>query len=649
MPLCKNSFLLKISLCLFTFFVGFYGQSQIRQPYSGPFQLESYTGNANYTYKLVDGDTILDGTFQMKRSNLEALLQKSDSSFSISGNFSNDYPNGDWRFQFGEFKSDSTTQVVDFQYKLNVDGVQNEALGNIAMGKPDGQWQFNINQIKNSEIAQVLFKSTIQFDNGVPQKSFQIQNENSTLVGRFLRDGLAHDQWTLYVEDDLDAVETWLFSNGLLKSIEYTENGQKNEITVYSTQPKNTKSITMDSRYFQILKVKASKEKNASVLEQKMNALLKENAKQYEKINVLLEELSESSSFYPDFKVQVGHYPLDSIEQVQLASIKDFQGQSKTIVDDFLGNTQLNILSLSDERANYLYEVVKAIFANYVEPLNKLVSYDKEEMVELVTRSELISNLWPNGLPGKELVLDISNAPTYIGPNAEQYDFGKISMSSLEQIAAYSGNALEVITKELNAKLAIDKRQQEYQNIEEQLIQKRNELTSVVDSTQASISGEYSTALKNIQSFADTRLASYSNMQEGSPKLELGRKLVGCFDKLNALANSVAMQPQRSTEIEEKYLDAIWNPFMANIMNEEVKKRITASYRKVLLPYYLEQTSTALSCDNANSLIQAFDQTHERMLQLRDEETKKLERKLKREQDPLVVMQLFNLQPLGEN
>ncbi|WP_281540237.1 hypothetical protein [Maribacter aestuarii] len=54
--------------------------------------------------------------------------------------------------------------------------------------------------------------------------------------------------------------------------------------------------------------------------------------------------------------------------------------------------------------------------------------------------------------------------------------------------------------------------------------------------------------------------------------------------------------------------------------------------------------SNDLSCDNAQELVHLFKSTHVRMLALRTEETKKLERKLKRVEDPLVIKELFNLQ-----
>ena len=42
----------------------------------------------------------------------------------------------------------------------------------------------------------------------------------------------------------------------------------------------------------------------------------------------------------------------------------------------------------------------------------------------------------------------------------------------------------------------------------------------------------------------------------------------------------------------------------------------------------------------------SMDEAYRRILELRDENTSKLERKLRKEQDPEVVLQLFNLPAL---
>ena len=81
-------------------------------------------------------------------------------------------------------------------------------------------------------------------------------------------------------------------------------------------------------------------------------------------------------------------------------------------------------------------------------------------------------------------------------------------------------------------------------------------------------------------------------------------------------------------------------------MEEVVKKRIIDAYEDILVPHLLETVQNRLDCDNAEAIVLIFDRLYRRMLELRDEDTSKLERNLKREQDPDDILVLFGIEPL---
>ena len=83
-------------------------------------------------------------------------------------------------------------------------------------------------------------------------------------------------------------------------------------------------------------------------------------------------------------------------------------------------------------------------------------------------------------------------------------------------------------------------------------------------------------------------------------------------------------------------------------MDERVKKRITAAYNNVALPYLLTTINEKISCENVAQIKDLYEQLHVRMLELREEDTSKLERKLRKEDNPKVVLQSFNLKPVQD-
>ena len=132
-----------------------YGQEL--KTYEGPLQVGPYQGKAVYQYSIIDLDTVFNGDFQLRKSNLETLMEQKDSSFGFTGYFDKGVANGPWEFQFGEFNTNNQSQVVDNEYRVLISGVQEIGTGDLAQGKPDGTWTYTINQIKDSQIEKTLF------------------------------------------------------------------------------------------------------------------------------------------------------------------------------------------------------------------------------------------------------------------------------------------------------------------------------------------------------------------------------------------------------------------------------------------------------------------------------------------------------------
>nr|WP_299068182.1 hypothetical protein [uncultured Allomuricauda sp.] len=615
------------------------GQEELH--YTGPFQVGNYTGEVDYTYQITNGDTLLQGPFNFRRSNLGALLNQKDKTFSFSGDFIDGYPNGPWQFLFGEFESDKKTEVIGYQYRVNINGIQKEAKGNISMGKPDGLWTISEALIADSKIKVTLFRSTINYADGVPQQSFRIEYGKSTLVGRFLRNGLAHDDWTMFGEG---STETWTFDDGVLTDIELGTEEERKSIPIYQESFGTFKIINLDTRFSQLLKLQLS-ENDAHSLQEGITMVLDENASHYKKLDDILSQLGPSE-FMPMFKVKVPYAPLDSVENKQLVKIKNSYEDAQRLAKGLLENTQLNLLKRSDSEAQFLYEVVQHLNTFFVGPLKKLASYQQQDVLDYATREQLMNHLFAKGVPSKRVSVSLGEEELQFFEleDSDNYEFEAPAYESLSQIAQYANESLRHIADLLYKKVENEQQQQEFVTLEARMITQINQLNQVIDSTEAS--GKVLQALESIKTQAENNLNSYSTLAKTEGKLEKAQLLVGCLNTFQNLAQNIGSLPQKALEIQELYKDAVWNPFMANIMDEEVKKRITSAYHNVLIPHILTQVNSDLGCEKAIALNRLLVNLHNRMLQLRDEDTVKLERKLRKERNPNTVLELFNLQSL---
>lgn len=639
----------------FIFFLGIgnHLKAQQTQTYEGPLKIGKYKGEAKYAYTVKENDTLLNGSFVVQRSNLQELIQQQDYSFLFKGSFEGGIPNGPWNFQFGNFNSKSKSEVVDYQYRVLVSGTQEAAKGTINMGKPNGDWSIIIEEIEDSEIANILFKSDFIFDNGIPQQNFSIKNKDYTLVGRFLRNGLAQDEWSLFPSNGIDQTESWNFTDGLLKTITVVNDGKTETISLFDNLNEETAIINLDERYLKTVGLQLPKEDIAIFLKKGLPSLLKENTEQYQKIDSILSELGPSD-FLPEFKVKVPLYALDSVEIAIVDSIKSHYRKAQEISSSLLNNSQLNILKLSDRKTLFWYNTVAKIQSNFISPLQLLASYDSLGILGYASRTQLIDHLFPNGLPKTQITVDMdtpdatsSEVYTFPKPKATSLEVKKLS--SIENMAQMVYEGLLEIETEVTKTLTVKNTQQELVALEEEIILQNDSLNMFLDSVTITVPPKYKTALVQVRAFADNTLNAYSNLKSSKNKIQAARDVGICLSRLKALAHTVVKMPSYWNTIQETYTDRIWNPFTATLMDEAIKKRITSSYINVLEPYFLGELQAAnLSCKKINMLHSNITDSYTKIISLKEEDTDKLERRLRRENDPVTVLELLNVQTMPE-
>jgi len=625
------------------------GQGELQ--YEGLLNLGSYSAEADYRYDVIQEDTILNGPFYMQRFNLDALVSDGDSYFSLEGLFSYDMPDSTWRFRFGEFHADEGTELSDYHFKLTVSGVEHTAIANFNDGKPQGEWNHTVRRIDRSDIKNTIFRSNVRFEDGIPQGILRLENDSTTLLGRFLRNGFAHDTWVLNFDDEVDRLEKWYFVDGRLEKIVVERDQNLDTLMVYTNEIQRSKTVNMDNHFFQILGLQNFYDSTSySRMGGKMAELISENATYYQRINntlVSLDKLTKQVTM-PIFSVEVAYYPLNNEESKELEMIKSNLQQIDTIGLALLNDTRLKLLKHSDEDILFLLSTVKQIVQDYVLPARKVVKYQKEGILDYFPRENLQSQLNLNPNPITEINVSFedssgSKTRTFEGPNPQLFDTNSTGFTYLAGLSKYAWACIDSIDRRLNKNLRNQKLQREMEELESKLISKAEHLTSLLDSLSKNLSKPYKSTLSAIKTTANSKLRAYSTEENLIVKPEQARELINCVENLEKLAVILSKLPDRRSEIEELYTEEVWNPFTATIMNDQVKEKITHAYDQLLIPSILDSIKTELTCSNTQEFQTMLDVLYQRMQELRKQNTSKLERKLKNEDDPEEVMKLFEV------
>lgn len=618
--------------------------AQTIREYSGPLEIGSYKGRAGYTYRVESGDTLLDGAFRFSRSSLQSLLKEADTSFDISGSFSRNMPQGPWQFRFGTYRSDSITDMVGLQYTLKVSGVQHEATGSLVSGRPDGQWIHAVNRISGSEVSRELFRSSVSYRNGVPQQSFRLRDTTDILVGRLLRNGLAHDAWTVYSDTGTGAGEEWVFDEGRLRWIEVTRGASTGRIPVWDQPLASSRVIDLDSRFLKLLELTAS---NPDGFQNgKVGRLLTRNAHYYSRIDTILSALG-NSAYRPGFRVRVPWYPLDAEDSTRIKRLRRDIPVAARIARELLNNPGLKILERSDVEVGLLLGVTRMFKDDYIDPSEFLLEYIQMEILEFIPRDQLIAGLWSGNPPGRigEVLSDSAAEPGNF-EDTEEIELGAPSntLEYLANLVGYARGNLERIEEILTARLNAERQEQEFARTEERLIVLIDDLEALADSLVPGSTVQEHQALVAIRQNAENRLKEYSSIANAREKMAYGTDLLGCLGSLDSLAREIHRLPGRRQAIREAYTDQVWNPFTATLMDETVKKRITSAYTEVLVPETLRRIDAEITCGYAADAHNFLKSAFRRILELREEDTSRLERRLRREEDPAVVSERLELE-----
>lgn len=617
--------------------------AQETQLYNGPYKTKGYSGKASFNYTVTEADTIFNGPFTLQRSSLDALIAEEDNSFLFKGAFNQGTPEGKWLFQFGEFKSNRESEVVDYQYRVLISGTQEEAKGAISNGAPDGKWTITVQQIEDSEQIATLFESDINFDAGIPQQGFSISDKINTLVGRFLRDGLAHDDWSLFSAQGSLGEETWRFKDGVLIAIEKSTKDGTENIPIFEAASPEFKTINLDKDFLKLVAIYEAQHATTPSQVHGMEKLLAKNADYYAKIHGILTDLG-NASFKPDFKVKVPYFAMDSTKIMSFNKAFVTVDSLQKIAKSLLSDSHLNILKRSNEDAMFYYNVLERLQQDYLLPLEQLATLTEQGLVNYISPKELYGHLFASGAPQKDFIVLVdskqeSKEREFTLPNADAYDFNAAHLDAILAIYGFSKEAVGSTVSELQKILRIEKGEQVLVALEEELIAQQKQIETLIDSLPKD---KWTNAIGHINKKMEQGLTDYAKLVANDSKLTFAQNQKECNTKFLLLAQQLAAMPAQQETITQTYLDPVWNPFMATVMEEEVKKRITTAYKKVLVPYFLSSTNAAMDCDTAAQLAQDLEFTHKSMLALREKETKKLEKKLKRENDPKTVLQLFH-------
>ncbi len=620
--------------------------------YQGEYSIGDFSGEAIFDYGLIKEDTVFEGTFKFKENNIGLNFNESVRHLNMEGKMADNSPEGKWKLTFSNFSTDKKIERVNYTYQLKLSGTEHKLEGEFSKGLPNGQWEQVVRNIDDAEIADTLFYSQYDFRKGVPQKSFEIKDNNNMLAGRFVRAGFAHDSWELYTLQSLEAEEIWFFEEGRLEKINNVSNDSSWQTLIYPIEMSNPKTMVLDSSYLAIIhllqKLSSNNKQDAY---SGISALLTKNEAYFNKGQSVLNKIGEAT-LHTNVQVKVEQYSLQENEIANLDSLATDYAKSAAVSKDLKNNTQINILKLANEQV--LFEVTALNFYEnmFFRPLNQIINAYRKGLLDYVPVKKLAANLLPvDSLFADHKIAFNWNDSLKSRNISDIINIGTTTSSGFNLLTDYAHevlNNIKMLQASLNQRLETEQRQQQLLQLEETLMRQLNVLNHKIDSLKPAISSRAAEVLTTFQGNIKKKLSAYSRMGEDFEKPAEAKMLIQCFKESEDLMYQVATLPEKKKEIKALYTDDVFNPFTSTVMSEQVKSRLTDAYSEVLIPYFLDRLKQPLECQKVLAYSQALAALHQKMRDLRNTDTDLLERKLKKEENPSAILNLLGINIASE-
>ena len=569
--------------------------------YAGAYRLGDFVGRADFGYALQRRDTVRSGPFTFQAIRPARLLTGGGAFRAFRGQYAAGTPSGAWTFAYADYRPGDSVEITDHVLHLALEGTHVTATGDLSGGQLNGNWIHRVQRISDGRPAAALLRSEMTFADGVPRQSFRIESGPAELLGRVDRAGVATDEWVFNY--DLRTVERWQFVDGGLRRIIR----EGDTLRLAPAPARRSELVPLDVRYFGILA--ALGDGTSRLREDPVRYLLIDYAEAFARTREALAALGAANP--PGaLRVRVPAAPLTRREIAALDRIRARLGEVDTLAAALLRTTALSVVENADPEVATLRRAVLRTRDSLLAPARAVNRAYADQILPYVPRAPFLDRLYP-------------------GTGAD--------LAYVERLTTAARATVDSLRTALGSKANTRERREVATALQSQLERE----AFLLDSLLASVPGAADLGLNAVERVADTELARYRNETDVLNRNERTQQTVECIEDLDALALELIRLPERREEVKAAYTNEVWNNFTATVMEEIVQKRVYRAYEEDLLPHYRTRIADGLSCANAAALTAELQALHRRVLALRGQDTDELESRLRREDDPVRILELF--------
>jgi len=643
-----NKFIKSVFFLVFTLTaVQTYGQQ--RERYEGEYTFNNQEGTATFTfYEDRDGEIVIDGNFSFVRRSIDTLDRTLLSKLNVNGVYRENQKHGRWRYDQEEHRVE-LRNVIDFEVITDLESEDYELTAEYNEGQLEGVWEYRENKFERGRIEPLFRGDPINFSAGKIVGPIALEQFGDYLTynisGRLDPQGVMIGEWVFtYMRDTVFVRETRRYENGFLLGLRVVDDETReviNEVIFYEViqnldrlnQGEDVEFSIAEARFPLTFNVGYRQSFEEIQVQQRGNEFLR---------HVLSRILQYEDNYvdgdgaliqYP-IHTRRFEYPISKEDQQNIDEIDDSFDVLRTEVNRFANMNALAINRYRDDSLAFAYEYFqrKQDRLDRVDTLVQILTSDEiryidqdvfvREGIDFLSAFDTIRYEFGDDVRTREL--------SYEEDISEDRTLTENVLSYIRREQTIVDQFTDYITRELEQLEQTD----DLATMEARILQNKAEVDSIYLS-HVTISNRdlemFASVFENILQRQFNELSKrYSEVDTYMERVEKGEVILDLISEMREQFDRLAAVFPTMEDLDETYMEETFNPFTYSRYNVRVKERLFDNGGMVLFTHYLNQLKNERDYTMIKEHLDRIEALQERLYELRDVDTRRIERRLGR-------------------
>ncbi|MFN3999067.1 hypothetical protein [Algoriphagus sp.] len=651
-----KSFVLSVALLLISQLV----TAQDLKSYRGAYKFNGIEGDAVFNYQLnPSNESILQGEFKFESSTKGSYSENNFERKAVTGRFELNKKVGQWTY-LDEHHQVTLDEVVDFKVISRLVSQQVKILANYQSGLPHGKWTIEENNFEEGKLKKAAQSDAIFFNQGnlvqdLQYKTFKGDN-TEFFRAKLSEGGIIHGELTMVYESEGKLIsEIRNYERGFLLGLvkrDIQNDELIEEVIFYDTIDKLKKLENGTQNGFRIADEMFEMMYRDGFLDDGYEYLAQMAGNQF--LESFLMKLLKNDDSYINPEGELIRSPIHTkrfvyeLSRADQKSIEEMPSQYRDNIkkiSEYLGESTLNLLKNQGDSTVLAYKYLQ-LQAEKLEQLKNLFSQIESKRIQFLDLESLYRNYFawigkPDTIQAVYKEQEISQVVSYSSAEASTR-----LIQRLQEFLKDQRNELDKRFALFDIALRVERNSSELLKMSQEIEARTEKVRTlyadeaVQESKSASIIGSISeNILINQLRALRTQFATGNEFVQKQADAEM---ILNLLTTTEDLLPSIKSLNNDFDKMDSLYQEEIFNPFTYTRYNQRVQERLFNSY-ELIYDYYIDEIKNSKDYNKLNSLIQKAQNLNKKMIELRGQDTRRLEQRLNREKSPLKLEALLGL------